>query len=294
MVPAVAITNDVDLQSFDGEHMSGSSSTTTSSTATPESSDRDTCCQTSTPGQHILFAKASASTLRRTRRRRAAAFAKNQAEADGGEIPDAVLRAPFEHNKQWQGGNRNRASKIDRVHIERAWGERLVLHLEAGGEAQCSAVSEITGRVKSLAFDATGCHVLQVMMRTVDHRVAANLVTELRGCIRKAIMSPHSNHVIKTMVEVLPPEGRGFVVDELRGLGAEMARHKNGSRLLCNLLKHSLNDSGTINLINEVVDEVADLCRHFFGHHVLESVLEHGTPAQRQKNCRSCSFRSSH
>merc|ERR1712151_1008885 len=49
---------------------------------------------------------------------------------------------------------------------------------------------------------------------------------------------------------------------------------------MCRLLEHSSSHPLTIQLIEETLQEASDLCGHAFGHHVMESILEHGTPAQ--------------
>jgi len=52
---------------------------------------------------------------------------------------------------------------------------------------------------------------------------------------------------------------------------------------MCRLLEHSSADPHTICLINEALLEVADLSQHRFGHHVVESILEHGLEEQKHK-----------
>jgi hypothetical protein len=42
-------------------------------------------------------------------------------------------------------------------------------------------------------------------------------------------------------------------------------------------------ESKTVALIDEFLDEVVDLTRHIFGHHVIQAVLEHGSPEHRHR-----------
>jgi hypothetical protein len=57
--------------------------------------------------------------------------------------------------------------------------------------------------------------------------------------------------------------------------------------VLCRLLEHHSCaehiDGEAAILIDEVVEDAAELCRHAFGHHVIQSIVEHGTSQHRDK-----------
>jgi len=89
--------------------------------------------------------------------------------------------------------------------------------------------------------------------------------------------------VIQKVVEVMPATHSGFVAEELRGVGATVARHRFGCRVLCRLLEHSGSSASLMELLDEVLAEARDLCRHAFGHYVLQSILEHGHASHRQR-----------
>jgi hypothetical protein len=142
---------------------------------------------------------------------------------------------------------------------------------------------EITGRAKSLALDPAGCRVIQRALRDGDKRAASGLVAELHGSVRQLIASAHGNYVVQAVIEVMPTALASFVSDELKGAGAETARHKYGCRIVCRLVEHSAADTSTIALIDETLQEAKELCRHTYGHHVIESILEHGLPAHKER-----------
>merc|ERR1712242_555072 len=83
-------------------------------------------------------------------------------------------------------------------------------------------------------------------------------------------------------VEVLPMSQVSFVPEELRGMGLEVARHRYGCRIFCRLLEHSADHPEPAALIEEVLQDAIGLCRHSFGHYVVQSILEHGTTEQKQ------------
>jgi len=159
--------------------------------------------------------------------------------------------------------------------------KRSVVRVAVGDET--ISTCDITGRAKSLALDPTGCRVLQRALRDGDKRVASGLVAELHGSVRQLIASAHGNYVVQAVVEVMPTALAAFVSDELKGAGAETARHKYGCRIMCRLVEHSAADASTIALIDETLQEAKELCRHTYGHHVMESILEHGLPAHKEQ-----------
>mmetsp|Transcript_36814 Transcript_36814/g.83297 ORF Transcript_36814/g.83297 Transcript_36814/m.83297 type:complete len:413 (+) Transcript_36814:62-1300(+) len=220
----------------------------------------------------------SASALRRRRRQRATSLAakfamERQGQRTAGE-GQTQTRPPARTGKAGVAGKGNGKS----VHCA-----KLMEGLEAGGKARATAVTALRGCVVPLSFDAAGCRAVQQALHVVDRKIAVDLAAELRGHVCEAIRSPHANYVIQKVIEVLPMAQASFVADELRGMGVEVARHRYGCRILCRLLEHSASDAGPVALIDEVLGEVSGLCRHSFGHYVIQSVLEHGSPEQRQQ-----------
>ena len=55
-----------------------------------------------------------------------------------------------------------------------------------------------------------------------------------------------------------------------------VTKHRMGCRILCRLLEFCSTDPNVGQLIDELLEAVAELCRHSFAHHVIQSVLEHG------------------
>lgn len=96
---------------------------------------------------------------------------------------------------------------------------------------------------------------------------------------------PHANYVIQKIVELLPAANAGFVAQELRGTSAIVARHSYGCRVLCRLMEYHATDGNSRMqaIINEMLMDAAELSLHTFGHHVIQSILEHGTQQQRSK-----------
>ena len=141
------------------------------------------------------------------------------------------------------------------------------------------AMSQISGMVWPWSRDANGCRVVQVAMEKASNCAAKDLAAELHGHVREAAVSPHANYVIQKVITQLSPATSAFIAHELMGNAARFVRHRFGCRIICRLLEHCSSQEGTLRLIEEVLQdpsEALDLCRHNFGHHVVQSILEHG------------------
>merc|ERR1712070_1096004 len=134
------------------------------------------------------------------------------------------------------------------------------------------------GSVPDLAFDASACRVVQKALEFAEEEEVVALGLELQGRVREAIRSPHANHVIQKLVEVLPVPSLGFIAEEMLGAGPEVARHRYGCRVLCRLVeRHFARAVAHMDeLIKELLADGAKVVRHSFGHHVIEMVLQTG------------------
>jgi pumilio RNA-binding family len=94
--------------------------------------------------------------------------------------------------------------------------------------------------------------------------------------VRRAIKDPYGNRVIENLIEVLPATQSSFVAKELLHVGAEFAQHRFGCRIVSRLAEHCCSSSHTVDLINEILEDVLHLSCDYWGHHAIDSILEHG------------------
>eukprot|EP00933_Yihiella_yeosuensis_P026663 TRINITY_DN20730_c0_g1_i4.p1 TRINITY_DN20730_c0_g1~~TRINITY_DN20730_c0_g1_i4.p1 ORF type:complete len:563 (+),score=100.13 TRINITY_DN20730_c0_g1_i4:55-1743(+) len=233
--------------------------------------------------------RCSASSLRRRRRQRAAIpFADPAIQPDGSQLLNLLLsrseaRTSNDHAQVEPisaGPTNHGAQQTKDVNwAEEARCRKLAADLEARhNDVAISAASSLRGDVYRMSCDAAGCRVIQQALSVLDRRTAEELVSELHGHVREVITSPHGNYVIQKVVEALPFSAASFVVKELRGHGAATARHRFGCRIICRLMEQSGKEASTAELADEVLEHSEELCRHSFGHHVVQSILEHGLP----------------
>lgn len=157
----------------------------------------------------------------------------------------------------------------------------LISKLEAHPERilHDDVVLELSCAVVSLTRDSRGCRLVQAVLDHGCQRQAAQLLAGLKGHISECSVSAHGNHVIQKAARIMP----SFLASELVGRGSVMARHRYACRALCRLVEAAPEDECVQQLIEEVlaVDEVVQNCRSSFGHHVIQSILEHGLPRYR-------------
>lgn len=221
--------------------------------------------------------KISPSMARRRRRRmRATAYATpSNDEAGSGVFPSASKSMP---------SPKASAIAFRKPHVcnSEKLSATLAAQVEAGGDLR-SATANIRGSVLRSALHPAGCRAVQLAIGVAETKDVGDLVAELHGHVQSVVASPYGNYVIQKIIEVLLTAYAYFVIDELQGVGAKTARHRCGCRIICRLLEHSGADLKTAALIDEILNDVGELSRHEFGHHVIESILEHGLPCQKYR-----------
>jgi len=190
-----------------------------------------------------------------------------------------VLQPKFQQlvNKPESGGNQ-RADALPSIEDKC---QELLNKLESGGKQRADTLLSIKDWTLHLAFDATGCRVVQSALEFANASAAVEIANKLRAHIRRAACSPHANYVVQKMVEVLPLSHVAFVVEELRDVVKDMACNRYACRIICRLLEHGSFMQQTASLVHDLVKSADMLSKHTFGHHVMEVLLEQGTPEQR-------------
>lgn len=139
-----------------------------------------------------------------------------------------------------------------------------------------------SGAVRRLSFEKVGCRTVQNALERVDRQTATEFASDLRGKVSAAIRHPHANYVIQKIIGVLTSREVPFIADEAMRMGPELAKHEYGCRVCCRLLEQDARDERTQLLVDNLLWDAGGLAQHVFGHHVIESVLEHGLEHQQR------------
>lgn len=158
------------------------------------------------------------------------------------------------------------------------WKEKL----EAGGEQRQEALEFLRGQVWCLAQEPEGSRVVQLAFQD-NTPTEQELVHELEHHVREAVSSPHANHVLQKAIEVFSDDTVDFIFRELEGLGYSVACHRYGCRIMVRLMNYFPEIPSVQKLFDDALVKATDLCRHAFGRHVAEIILDKGTDDQRLK-----------
>jgi len=159
------------------------------------------------------------------------------------------------------------------------------LHQNLEGDSKCveNALAMMRGYVWHLSCDPVGCRSVQSAFEKASRVDAAKLAAELHGLVWEATTSPHANYVLQKIVTQLTFNAARFVAEEMVDIAANVARHRYGCRILCRLLEFANNQKTVVQIVEELLKEADDLCCHSFGHHVLQSVMEHGLQQHKRR-----------
>lgn len=127
-----------------------------------------------------------------------------------------------------------------------------------------------------LAFSEVGSSVVQVACRVATGTDRTMLTRKFQGHVVDLCVSPHGHQALTTLVETMPICMLGFVIHELTGKAAEIARNRFGYRVLESMARHC-SEEQMIGLAHEIVQETVELSRHSYGNFVVQHMLEYGT-----------------
>lgn len=225
--------------------------------------------------------------LRRRRRQRAAARQAAAASTTG-----LLTHAPVAQEEPWEEGplegqlsDAPCAPVDESTFLDEGACAELTRQLEESGQSRDAALCALRGFVLAYSLQAGACRVVQTALQVADRAWGSALAEELHGHVRTLVGSQHGNYVIQKLVEVMPLSQADFVGQELLGIGADMACHRYGCRVLCRLFEHHASEMAghTAVLLAEVLGASGELCRHAYGHHVVECAIEHGSTEQQHQ-----------
>eukprot|EP00931_Biecheleriopsis_adriatica_P103586 TRINITY_DN783_c0_g1_i1.p1 TRINITY_DN783_c0_g1~~TRINITY_DN783_c0_g1_i1.p1 ORF type:complete len:496 (+),score=102.52 TRINITY_DN783_c0_g1_i1:99-1490(+) len=216
---------------------------------------------------NVTSNRLSASAARRQRRKRAAERASNELSNQGAR-KNAVAAGPIV-TPQPKLPHDDLCQELQSL-LER-------------GDSKSVMLSTLRGQVWNLARHPVGCRLVQSALEILDQKDGTELAQELQGHVVEAAKSPHANYVLQKVITQLSYSGSRFVAEEISGSSVHLARHRFGCRIFCRLLEFHSSKETTWRLVDELLVEASDLCCHSFGHHVTQSILEHGAQHHRSQ-----------
>lgn len=179
----------------------------------------------------------------------------------------------------------NRAA--EQVGEDKAQCDRLMEDLDVA-ERRSEVVSWVlSSNVLSLSLTQFGSRVVQKAIASASEvRDRERFAEELLQHAMDLYVSPHGNHVLAKLIEVLPSTRLVGIAEKMRGQATMVARHQFGSRILERLMEHCSEEQMGF-LLDELFDGAANLealARHPFANFVVQHIFEHGMP-ERKSRC---------
>lgn len=136
---------------------------------------------------------------------------------------------------------------------------------------------------RTLSLTQHGCRLVQMVVDMSATQEREQLLEGLLQEVMELCTSPHANHVIAKLVEIMPAGSLLGIVAALHGKATTVARHQFGSRILERLVEHG-SEIEIGSFLEELFVDVEALARHPFGNYVVARILEHATP-DRKHTC---------
>jgi len=216
---------------------------------------------------NVTSNRLSASAARRQRRKRAAERASNELSNQGAR-KNALAVGPVVTPQ----------SKLPHDDLCQE-----IQSLLKRGDSKSDLFSTLRGQVWNLARHPGGCRLVQSALEVLGQKEGTELAQELQGHVMEAAKSPYANYVLQKVIAQLSYSGSRFIAEEISGSSAQLARHRFGCRIFCRLLEFHSSKETTGRLVDELLVDASNLCCHSFGHHVAQSILEHGAEHHRSQ-----------
>jgi len=135
-----------------------------------------------------------------------------------------------------------------------------------------------------LALQPRGCRTMQALIESTSPEEQERLAYRLRHHVVRCAQHQHANYVLQKCIEHMLPQSLSFVASELQGQVHKLAQHESGCRVLQRMLEFWSERSWSQMkaLTDEIVANAGQLSRHKYGNFVVQDLLQHGSPEDRQ------------
>ncbi|KAG9090435.1 mRNA binding protein puf3 [Ceratobasidium sp. 370] len=164
-----------------------------------------------------------------------------------------------------------------------AFGNHVVQKLfEFGSPEQRNRLAGVMeGHILSLSLQMYGRHVVEKAIEYITVERQVTFIKELYPGVVRCVKDTNGNHVIQKLIERLSPNLLGFV-SAFQGSVYNLATHPFGCHVLQRCFEY-LHESQTRPLIDELHAYTTQLMQDQFGNYVIQFVLEHGAPVDRNR-----------
>ena len=110
----------------------------------------------------------------------------------------------------------------------------------------------------------------------------AELVRELESDVLKIVKDQNGNHVVQKIIELVPRQYIGFIMDCFKGRVNELSSHTYGCRVIQRVLEHGTEADKSL-IMDELHGCAQSLITDQYGNYVTQHVIQHGKPDDRSR-----------
>eukprot|EP00798_Chlamydomonas_sp_ICE-L_P014163 gene14163-20130_t len=167
------------------------------------------------------------------------------------------------------------------------------------------------GKVVELSLQMYGCRVVQKALEVVPLDKQCAIIAELDNQMMRCVRDQNGNHVIQKIVKCVPSSSIRPMINQLLEHMVPLSSHPFGCRVIQRLLEHCLPEvKASLRLLKyclpevkasprmlvhclpevkaspvmkEVLKHITHLAQDQYGNYVIQHVVEHGEPSERQQ-----------
>lgn len=143
-------------------------------------------------------------------------------------------------------------------------------------------IGNLMGHVLELSLQLYGCRVIQKAFEITDIDQKIEMAKELGSNLMKCACDQHANQAIQKCIEFVPPQYIQFVYRSLRGKAKMLSTHPFGCHVIQKALEFCKDPQMMHALVTEILESVNELSVDPYGNYVVQSIVEHGEPRDRQ------------
>ncbi|KAK1647586.1 hypothetical protein QYE76_065391 [Lolium multiflorum] len=143
-------------------------------------------------------------------------------------------------------------------------------------------VGNLMGHVLDLSLQLYGCRVIQKAFEVADTDQKIEMAKELGSNLLKCVCDQHANHAIQKCIEFVPAHHIQFVYRSLRGKVKMLSSHTFGYHVIQKALEFCKDTQMKNVLVTEILESVNELSVDPYGNFVVQYIVEHGEPRERQ------------
>ncbi|XP_047084928.1 pumilio homolog 5-like [Lolium rigidum] len=143
-------------------------------------------------------------------------------------------------------------------------------------------IGNLKGYVLDLSLQLYGCRVIQKAFEITDTDQKVEMAKELGSNILKCVCDQHANHAIQKCIEFVPPQHIQFVYRSLRGKVKMLSSHPFGCHVIQKALEFCRDPQMKQALVTEILESVNELSVDPYGNYVVQYIVEHGEPRERE------------